>query len=257
MKAGWIGFPREGEGFWEAVTAYAKMGYKGMEGGEALLGKGNDSESIHRFHELGLRVLTISTSIYEIKENLEPIIERAKLLKTNRATMWFGSMMFDEQPTKADFYAELESMEKAAAALAKENIQLCYHNHDKEFVRCYDNVTAIDHMLLNTQYLKLELDVAWAAWAGFDPVMVIKRCNSRIAAIHMKDYADAAPRSGETPVFTSLGTGSVDIVGILQCLHELGHEWVVYEQDNLRNLSSDESMMLSCLYMKETGLFFS
>jgi len=252
MKAGWIGFPREDDDFWASATTYAQTGYKGMEGGDNLIKMGNDS--IQRFHELGLEILTATTSIYEIRDNLDAVVERAKLLKTNRATMWFGSMMFEEQPTKSDFFAELESMENAAEELAKEGIQLCYHNHDKEFTRCYNNVMAIDHMLLNTKHLKLTLDVAWVAWAGLDPVSIIKRCNSRIAAMHIKDYVNLHPGNAETPTFTSLGTGTVGIARILECLHQHGHEWVVYEQDTLRNLSGHESMLQSYLYMKETGL---
>jgi sugar phosphate isomerase/epimerase len=263
MKAGWIGYPRENEDFWESLEMYAKIGYRGMEGGEVLLGKGNDAESIQRFHELGLEVLTVSTSIQEVQKSVEPVIERARKLKSGRATIWSGSAMgywYNEPPSKKDFYAEVETMETAAAALAKENIKLCYHNHNPEFELCYDNVLAADHMMLNSKHLKLELDVGWVNRAGVDPVAVLKRYSDRIGAVHMKDYIarDTEYNGGKTPVnipvFTALGTGVVDIIGILECLRDLGHEWVIYEQDSLRNLNSLESMALSYLYMKETGL---
>jgi len=257
MKAGWIGFPRKGDDFWESLELYAKMGYKGMEGGEALLGKGNDGENIARFHELGLTVLTASTSVDELKKGVEPVIERAKLLQTNRVTIWASPAMYSDLPPKANFYAEIEAMETAATAMAKENIQLCYHNHEKEFQRCYNNVMILDHMVLNTRHLKIELDVMWATWAKMDPIALLKRYGNRIAAVHIKDCIGTPSyeeRPDNQPTFTALGTGLVDIRGVLQCMHGLEHEWVVYEQDNMRNLSANQSMALSYLYMKETGL---
>jgi len=264
MKAGWIGFPRDGADFWESVELYAKIGYRGMEGGEALLGKGNDAESVHRFHELGLSVLTVSTSVEEVAKCVEPVIERAKLVRTNRATIWAGSAMgmwSNQPPTKKEFMAEVEIMETAAAALQKENIKLCYHNHSPEFELCYDNVPAIDHMVLNSQHLWLELDVAWANFGGVDPVAMLKRYASRLGAVHLKDYIakntihhHAGGVAVDIPIFTSLGTGIVDICGVMECMKDLGIEWAIYEQDSLRNLSSDESMTISYLYMKETGL---
>ena len=263
MKAGWIGFPRDDSDFWESVELYAKIGYRGMEGGEALLGKGNDAENIHRFHELGLEVLNVSTSVEEVKKNVEPVIERAKLVHTNRATIWSGSAMgmwHNQPPSKKDFYTEVEIMETAAVSLAKEDIKLCYHNHNPEFLLCYDNVPAIDHMMLNSQNLLLEIDVAWANYADADPIAFLKRYANRLGAVHLKDYIakNTVHYEGEVavdiPVFTSLGTGVVDICGIMECMKHLNIEWAIYEQDNLRNLNSTESMTLSYLYMKETGL---
>jgi len=264
MKAGWIGFPRGNADFWDSLELYSKIGYRGMEGGDALLNKGNDAENVHRFYELGLEILTISTSIDEIKKSVEPIIKRAKLLRSNRATIWSGSAMglwHNEAPSKKNFYAEVEIMELAATALAKEDIKLCYHNHSPEFLLCYDNVPAIDHMMLNSQHLWLEIDVAWTNYAGVDPIAVLKRYANRLGAVHLKDYIaqdTTVHYSGDVavdiPVFTSLGTGIVDICGIMACMKELNIEWAIYEQDSLRNLSVDESMHLSYLYMKETGL---
>ena len=257
MKAGWIGFPKETGDFWEAAAKYAQLGYRGMEGGDALLGKGNAKENVSRFNELGLEVLTVSTSVEEVRDNVEAVIERAQLVGAKRATIWAGSVMYhDTPPTQKDFYKEIETMEAAATEFAKENIKLCYHNHSQEFRICYDNVPAIDHMALNSQNLWFEIDVAWTNYAGFNPVAVLKRYASRLGAVHVKDYIAQEIMHGthKIPVFTSLGTGVVDIVGALVCMKEIEMDWAIYEQDSLRHLNSLESMTQSYLYMKETGL---
>jgi sugar phosphate isomerase/epimerase len=191
MKAGWIGFPRENEDFWSSVEAYAKIGYRGMEGGEILLAEGNAEENISRFRGLGLEVLTVSTFVEEIKKDVEPVIERAKRLDSKRATIWAGSAMgwcHNRAPSKSDFYAEVQSMEKAASLLAKEGIKLCYHNHDAEFRLCYDQVRAIDHMMQNSENIWLELDVAGANYGEANPVDVLAQYANRLGAVHIKDY---------------------------------------------------------------------
>ena len=262
MKAGWIGFPKKDKAFWETVELSAKIGYRGIEGGEILLEEGNPFENLDRFYKLGMEVLTVSTTLEELKKSVEPVIERAKRLGTNRATIWSGSAMgwwYKKPPTKAEFYNEIDIMEKAAAILAKEKIKLCYHNHDPEFQLCYDNVLAIDHIMLNSDHIWLEIDLAWANRAGADPISVINRYFNRMAAVHVKDYIaqDTIHSEGESPVsipvFTSLGTGIMKLQPILECLYNLNQDWVIYEQDSLRNLDSLESIMLSYLYMKESG----
>jgi len=152
---------------------------------------------------------------------------------------------------------------KYKKCMRKENVKLCYHNHSPEFQLCYDNVPAIDYMMLNSQHLCLEIDVAWTNYAGVDPMTILRRYASRLGAVHLKDYIakDTVHYAGgvavDIPIFTSLGTGIVDICGTMDCMRQLDIEWAIYEQDALRNLNGDESMTLSYLYMKETGLITS
>jgi sugar phosphate isomerase/epimerase len=50
-------------------------------------------------------------------------------------------------------------------------IAFAYHNHDFEFTRV-DDVYLIDYLLQATDpaFVKIELDVYWAAYASVDPV---------------------------------------------------------------------------------------
>jgi len=263
MKAGWIGFPKDDSDFWVAAEKYAKIGYRGLEGGETLLNDGNVDENIHRLHELGLEVLTVSASVDEISKDIESVIKRAKSLHSGRATLWASSVLgfwHKEQVSKDVFAEEVNVMEKAASVLAKEGIKLCFHNHNAEFQLLYEGITVNDFMMNNSEHLCLELDIGWVDCAGVDPCSVLKKYADRIAAVHMKDYIpkERVRYSDDImmtiPTFTSIGTGVVDVKSSLKCMTEIGLEWVVYEQDNLRNLNNDESLMLSYLYMKETGL---
>ena len=253
MKAAWIGFPREGEDFWVSVEAYAKLGYRGMEGGEALLSNGNFEENLARFTSLGLEVLTVSTSVDDVVKDVDAVIARAKRVNTNRATIWWSPAMTGNADGFDKLVAEVAAMEQAATAMAKENIRLCFHNHQTEFFPQYGQPNTLDYMMQNSEKLWLELDVAWANFGGANPVDVLRTYKNRLAAVHIKDYLPN-PDSADTPIFTSLGTGVMDLLAVLQYLHDINFPWVVYEQDNMRNLSTMESVTLSYLYMKESGL---
>ena len=248
MKAAWIGFPREGDDFWASVEAYAKLGYRGMEGGEGRL---KTTDDLERFKKLGLEVLTVSTSVDDVQKNVDAVIANAKRVGASRASIWWAAAMSGNADGMDKLVAEVAAMEKAATEMAKENIKLCFHNHHTEFFPQYGLPNTIDYMIQNSEKLWLELDVAWANYGGAEPVEVMNMYKNRLAAVHIKDYL---PSETDMPTFTSLGTGVMDLVAVLLYLKEIDFEWVVYEQDTMRNLSALESVTLSYLYMKETGL---
>ena len=258
MKAAWIGFPREGDDYWSSIEAYAKLGYRGFEG-EGQLSNGSFEENLARVKSLGLEILTVSTSVDDAAKDPHAIIERAKRVGAKRASIWWARAMSGHAETMADLEAEVSAMEKAAAEIAKEGIKLCFHNHHTEFMPQYGIPNTMDYMMENSRHLCLELDVAWANYGGVNPVDVLRQYQSRIAAVHMKDYLCPNTPEGKQdkpdfPIFTALGTGTMDLIAVLKYLHEINYDWVVYEQDTMRNLSAHESVTLSYLYMKETGL---
>jgi sugar phosphate isomerase/epimerase len=75
----------------------------------------------------------------------------------------------------------------------------------------------------------------------------------RVPAIHVKDLYGLDTR-GE---FTAVGTGVVPLRESLLAATETGVEWVVVEQDTLRNLTPMETIIVSYLNLKEMGLIGS
>ncbi len=247
-KIGLIGIVNEEakQDFWGTMQRVAALGYQGIEGGEALL-EGDASANVRRFHELGLQVLTASAGREQLRDNLEEIIAKAQALQTKRVTVWWAPC--DSRQSVLDDAALYNT---AGARLAAEGITLCYHNHHHEFLNVFDGVYALDLLAAHTDPAALQfvVDVAWVAFGGEDPVRVIKRLQGRVASVHLKDLS----RLDERDHFTALGTGVVDIQSSTRAAIETGVEWVVVEQDRLRHLSAMETVTLSYLYMKESGL---
>lgn len=116
-----------------------------------------------------------------------------------------------------------------AASVAEYGLDLCYHNHEFEFVDV-DGRSAFERLVDATDGVDFELDVGWAHAAGADPVDLLDRYADRITHVHLKDVAvDAAAERGGHPV--DLGTGDVPLEECATAAQEADVEWMVFEHD--------------------------
>jgi sugar phosphate isomerase/epimerase len=106
-------------------------------------------------------------------------------------------------------------------------IQLCYHNHDFEFIQ--DNgqypyeilLTSTDH-----DNVKMEMDLYWMTKAGQDPIAFFNKYPGRFPLLHMKDM-DSTPEKK----FTEVGNGVIDFKKILAQSKKAGVKYFFVEQD--------------------------
>jgi len=248
-KVGLIGIISEEirRDLWGTLEQVAKMGYQGIEGGPMQLLEGDSAANLRRFHDLGLRVLTVSASREQLRDRLEEIAETARKLQAPRVTVWWGPC-----DSRENLLRDAELYNEAGSKLKEHGLKLCYHNHDHEFRTTYNGLYALDVLAEHTdpQSLYFELDIAWITVGGEDPSKVLRRMAGRVPAIHVKDVL---MQDGK-PIFTGLGTGIVKIKEAVQTALDTGVEWVVVEQDKLKNLSAMDTLALSYLHLKESDL---
>lgn len=147
----------------------------------------------------------------------------------------------------ADDYRRLaEQLNAFGKVCAEGGLRFAFHNHDFEFAK-FGETTGMHIMLAETDpaLVSFELDVYWAAYAGFDPVATITEFGSRAPLIHLKDLADDR-------FFAEVGHGTLDIPGILAAADAAGAEWFVVEQDSCRRPAT-ESVTMSLNYLKSLG----
>lgn len=84
----------------------------------------------------------------------------------------------------------------------------------------------------------LELDTYWAAFAGSDPVALIRKLGDRVQLLHLKDGLlpglpdeQAAEQATSERWFRPLGEGDVDIAGCVEAALGAGVRLFVVEQD--------------------------
>lgn len=124
---------------------------------------------------------------------------------------------------------------KAGKILKKNGLTLVYHAHGYEF-RPYENGTLFDYMAKNAIDFSFELDVFWAQHGGADPLALMKKYPKKFVLLHLKDMHkdvvgnDTGHEEDDTNVV--LGTGQVDISGIVAEAKKLGIEYMFIEDES-------------------------
>jgi len=134
-------------------------------------------------------------------------------------------------PTDAAGWRALgKALGAAAEQVAEAGLVLAYHNHDFEFVD-FDGKTGLELLFeAASPALKAEIDVAWVAKAGHDPVTVLRQFSDRLVAIHAKDSAAEGQSDNEIGM-ADVGSGVLDWDAILSTCKEAGVQWYIIEHD--------------------------
>ena len=138
--------------------------------------------------------------------------------------------------------SSVEILNKTGEACKKAGLTLCYHNHDAEF-KTVDGVVPYDVFLSQlSKDIKMELDLAWVAKAGIDPVELFKKNPGRFPLWHVKDF------DKEYKTLMPVGSGVIDFKRIFEnaSLAGLVHPFV--EHDNPPD--GIESLRSSMAYLK-------
>lgn len=124
--------------------------------------------------------------------------------------------------------------------LAREGMQLGYHNHAHE-------LNGIDYLQKLTEAvpgLKLELDVFWAKVAGRDPVELMRKYGDKLEFVHIKEL-NAAGSEADNPV---VGEG---ITGTDAVIRQAGQaiSWLILELERI-SIPEEEYLEKSLAAMK-------
>ena len=153
----------------------------------------------------------------------------------------------------------------AAAEVARaDGLQATFHLHAGTWV---ETRADLDELLRRapTPLVKLCWDVGHAICGDIDPIAVVRDHPERIAYIHLKDvdgavlagvrrdgvdFSDAVRRR----VFTELGSGVLDVPGLLAALREIDYDgWLMVEQDSTW-MTPSASARRSRDFLRQLGL---
>jgi sugar phosphate isomerase/epimerase len=107
-----------------------------------------------------------------------------------------------------------EQMERIGKSARAMGLRFGYHNHAAEFI-AYDRRLPMDEIvrLTDPAHVVLELDLGWAAAAGYDPAEAIRRYAPRVHLLHVKDIAASERIPGRIVAdarSTVVGEGTID-----------------------------------------------
>ncbi|TME91935.1 MAG: sugar phosphate isomerase/epimerase [Chloroflexi bacterium] len=187
-----------------------------------------------RLDELNLRAAGAHVQYTEFDSDVKRVCEDVLTLGGEYAIVpAIPRDMRTDPSTARELPARLEQWAKACH---NAGLRFAYHNHDFEFAPLGNTGGTIFDALLTTDpsVVDLELDVFWAAYAGRDPLALIREHRDRIRLLHLKDIAP-----GQTPPDVPVGRGTLDWDAILDAGGGAGVRWYIVEQDNPRDPLDD------------------
>src|SRR5690606_25272929 len=105
----------------------------------------------------------------------------------------------------------------------------------------YGKGVVLDYMLENAENFAFNMDVFWVKMGGGDPLAIMKKYSGKFPMLHLKDRKTGTPgtKNGQGDVETNvvLGTGDIDIAGLIQEAKKQGTEYLSIEDESSRSVT--------------------
>ena len=180
-----------------------------------------------------LKVVSVGAGFNDLANAPEEVVKKAKSYgATYVMCAWIphDGNNFDISDTQK----AVEVFNRAGKILRDNGIKLAYHAHGFEF-RPYKDGTLFDYMAQNAKYFDFEMDVYWVHHGGEDPLKLLKKYPSKFILLHLKDMEKGTKKdnTGHADVETNvvLGTGEVDIAGVVSEAKKLGIKYMFIEDE--------------------------
>lgn len=233
----------------KTLDIIASWGLTYLEGGGTY---GMDMEAFKKeLADRNLDVVSVGAGYDELKAGAyDDIIANAKAFGAKYVMCaWISheGNSFDIAKTKE----ATEVFNTAGKALKEAGLTLAYHAHGYEF-RPYEEGTLFDYMAKNAEHFAFEMDVYWVQHGGEDPLALLNRYPEKFVLLHLKDMEKGTPKdnTGHSDVETNvtLGTGEVDIAGVVKRAKELGIVEYMFIEDECSRVV--EQVPLSLAFLK-------
>lgn len=124
-------------------------------------------------------------------------------------------------------------LNRAGAILADAGLRLSYHNHGYEMIDLPDGRNAYDLLMSETDeaVVDFELDIGWAAAAGFDPAHLLRKYGRRITQVHLKDFGATATARESGLHGVDVGQGIMDWGAVADALGTSAVQHIYFEQE--------------------------
>jgi inosose dehydratase len=140
----------------------------------------------------------------------------------------------------------------AAERITAEGGVAALHPHVGSWVETADETRFVLDTV-DPKILRFGPDAGHLAWTGADPAAVIAEYADRVAGIHIKDYHESIARrcreeqwdyrrTARAGIWTELGTGDMDVDGVLRALPDSFDGWIVIEVDRGTTPTPEESI---------------
>lgn len=238
--AGIIG--KELKGDWKAALAETvKYGYTELEIDRY---RGESAKTFLKdCSDIGIKPIAGGAKFSKNMDDVNKSLDNLNDLEVKYAVIYWPWMVGGPF-TLEDCKISAELLNQIGEVCKKRGLQLCWHNHNKEFIAMEDGLP-FDYMMKHTDkdLVKCEIDLYWVQKGGADPVALLKKYKNRYAILHVKDMAADSQQS-----FADVGSGVIDFPSIITEAYKQGIEHYFVEKDNAVN--GLEALNQSAKYLK-------
>lgn len=223
-------------------------GIKYLEGGGTY---GMELDEYKNFlQSVNLSMIAVGADYNKLKENPQEIIDNAKAYGAKYATCFWiphtsGNFSFKEAKEAVELFNRTGKMFKDAG------ITLTYHPHGYEF-KTHGDGFLFDYILENARNFDFNMDVFWVQMGGGDPLAIMKKYPNKFPLLHLKDRAHGTlgntNGSGDVETNVVLGTGDIDIKGLIKQAQKSGTKYLIIEDESSRSV---EQIPQSVAYIKK------
>ena len=239
-----------------------EMGYDGVEFAGLY---GHIPEEVRAMcQEIGLVPISAHVPFMDMIKNPHGVLSQYATIGCKYVAI--PALPGELRPGTPNYEYTLDYIKVIGKAAKKLGMQLCYHNHDFEFMTIGGKY-ALDIMYetIDADLLQTELDTCWVNVGGVNPSEYVKKYAGRAPIVHIKDFfgeksenmyeiigeENKAPKRPEGFEFRPVGAGLQNIPSILEASKEAGAEWIIVEQDSpSMGLTPMECIAKSIEYLK-------
>lgn len=218
-----------------------EIGYEAIQ--VSGMGPIAEEELVKIANDNGLVICATHENARTICEDTDKVIERLKKLNCRYTAYPHPHNPFVSKRAVLEVAAQIN---KAAVAMEKEGITLCYHNHALEFEK-FDGELILDTIYNNAPALQAEIDTFWIQAGGQNPVEWIKRFPGRQPLLHLKEYGVI---KNDRKMF-SIGSGNLNWKEIIAAGSACGVEYFIVEQDDCNGVDPFDELRRSYNFIAE------
>ena len=219
------------------------------------VGNGGKLDWHKLMEQSGLKVVSVHEDLGSILRSPETVIEEARSFGTKYVVIT-GMHMFDYSDAEA-VKKLAEDLNNAGKQLKEGEISLLYHNHNCEFLRVDEKMTAYEYIIEHTDpaYVNFEFDSYGPTETGADAKLWMERLGERMKLWHINDRG-ARPRGKGASIMKSdsmeLGYGNMDLEGMAAIAKKYQVDGVILESHkNWVDKSPVKSFQLSAEFMNK------
>lgn len=180
-----------------------------------------------------IKAISSHVQLADLRKDLDTVVAFNRAI--GNTTLVVPYLDEKDRPTDAAGWTALgQELGRISTQVRAKGMHLAYHNHDFELVD-FNGKTGLELLFAAAgPDLQTELDLAWVARAGYDPVVMLGKFEGRLFAVHAKDNAPEGQAKDEGG-FAAVGQGVLDWRAILPAAAGAGVQWYIVEHDHPRD----------------------